>query len=308
MTSAALFSSKPSIEKAYSPTAGLITLTFSTVAIVFLLPVLAGLPVGLGVLAGACFLLSHVMRALRLAVLSMDMLGISGRTAMLAHFATAPIALALPFKTGEVLRLYELSRLGGSLIYAAIVLFVDRMFDTLFLIPLVAFLLWQGSAAPVLVALTALAAFVPLIVITVGPRILTEAQRHVVATHNGRGALNTLKTIDAIRNIVHHAARVSRQQAATLALLSALVWLLEFIVCALLVSVLAGAQFDPFVLLGDRLTTDWWSAAQEPVVLSSIILTVIALLAIWPLVTAFYAVRRAHALTKRTDTSRRAQP
>lgn len=299
MAAMATAQGQTSSQKPYSAFVGLVTLAFAAIAIVVLLPVLTGVPFGTGVLAGILFLLSHMMRALRLAVLSVDILGISGRTAILAHFATAPIALALPFKTGELLRLYELSRLGGSLFYAAIVLIVDRMYDALFLVPLVGLLIWQGTVAPALVILTALAAFVPLVVITFGPRILTEAQRYVVATHNGRGVLQTLKSINAVRQLVLRAARVSRQQAAILALLSALVWLLEFAVCALLVSALAQAQFDPFVLLGDRLTSDWWSAAEEPVVMTTIILTVIAMLATWPLVTAFYAVRRAKALSKR---------
>ena len=145
---------------------------------------LAQLPAATIWLAALIYLASHVLRALRFALLSMDMLGISGRTAALMHFATAPFALVLPFKSGELLRLHQLWQLGGTAIYAVIVLLIDRMYDSLFLIPILLILLMQSSAPPVLTLLTILAAFIPLVVVVIGPKLLSEVQRYVLVHHN----------------------------------------------------------------------------------------------------------------------------
>lgn len=266
---------------------------FALIAVVALLPLARSIPLQSALLAGALYVLSHLLRAFRLALLSVDMLGVSGRTTVLMHLSTAPLSLALPLKIGELTRLYELWRLSGTFVYSVVVLLVDRMYDSLFLVPLMAVLLLNGGAAPALIVLTCVAAFVPLAVIVVGPRLMTEVQRYVVAHHNDRMTLDALRVIDTVRRIVIHAAGVARQQAPTLAVLSALIWLLEILVCMILIGAVAGATGGPFDLLGARLTSAWWTAGADHVIEAVVALTLIATLLPWPLAAALY-VRRRH--------------
>jgi hypothetical protein len=268
---------------------------FALIASLALVPLTAPLPIWSALAAGVLYLLSHLMRAFRLAILSVDMLGVSGRTTVLMHFATAPISLALPLKLGELTRLYELWRLSGTLVYSVVVLLVDRMYDSLFLVPLLVILLVQNDAAPALIVLTSVAAFVPLAVIVVGPRLMTEVQRYVVAYHNDTGTLRTLRGIDAVRRVVIHAAGVARQQAPTLVVLSLLIWLLEVLVCLILVTAVGGAMGGTFDLLGSRLTETWWTEGSDILIRAVIALTLIATLLPWPIAIALYFVRRMQA-------------
>lgn len=258
-------------------------------AIVLLLPLLGDLPVIAALLAGLIYLGSHVLRALRLSLLSMDMLGISGRTAALMHFVTAPLALILPFKTGELLRLHQLWRLSGTVIYALIVLLIDRMYDSLFLVPVLLVLLAQGGAPPALTLLTLLAATLPLMIVVVGPKLLTEIQRYVLVNHNNPRTLGVLRQIDALRILVARAADVARRRAPELSLLSFLIWLSEFLVCLILVNAFAGRALE---LLGARLVAPWWSLGADPVAGPALALATIVLLLPWPLMVFFYLGRR----------------
>jgi hypothetical protein len=272
---------------------------FALVACLALLPLTGVLPVWSALAAGLLYLLSHLLRAFRLAILSVDMLGVSGRTTVLMHFVTAPFSLALPLKLGELFRLYELWRLSGTLVYSVVALLVDRMYDSLFLVPLLVILLMQNDASAALIVLTCVAAFVPLAVIVVGPRLMTEVQRYVVRHHNDAGTLRMLKGIDAVRRVVTHAAGVARQQAPTLVVLSLLIWLLEVLVCLIIVGAIGGAAGEAFGLLGNRLTETWWTEAADPLIRAVIALTLIATLLPWPLAIAFYYCRRLRATASR---------
>lgn len=272
---------------------------FVLLALIALLPLLSSLPLLSALLAGFLYVVSHLLRAFRLGILSMDMLGVSGRTAVLMHLSTVPISLALPLKLGELTRLYELWRLSGTFVYSAVVLLVDRMYDSLFLFPLLAFLLVQGNAAPALIALTSVAAFVPLAVIVVGPHMMTEVQRYVVIHHNGAATTARLRVIDLIRRIVTHAAGVAREQAPTLVVLSVLIWLLELMVCATLITAVTGTANGMFDLLGGRLTASWWTVDSDPLIQSVIALTLVATLLPWPIAIFYYLGRRMLAISPR---------
>lgn len=269
---------------------------FVLVAVIALLPLTSSLPLLSALLAGILYVTSHLLRAFRLGILSMDMLGVSGRTTVLMHLSTAPISLALPLKLGELTRLYELWRLSGMFVYSAVVLLVDRMYDSLFLFPLLAFLLMQGNAAPALIVLTSVAAFVPLAVIAFGPHMMTEVQRYVVAHHNDAETTARLRVIDMIRRIVTHAAGVAREQAPTLVVLSVLIWLLELMVCTILINAVTGTAGGTFDLLGARLTAVWWTAGSDPLIQSVIALTLIATLLPWPFAIFYYLARRPLAI------------
>jgi len=275
------------------------------VAAVVLAPMVASIPVASALLAAVLYFFSHLLRAFRLAFLSVDLLGISGRTTVLMHFATAPISLALPFKLGELVRLHELWRLSGTLLYSIVALLVDRMYDALFLVPFLVILLMQGNAAPSVIVLTSVAAFIPLIAIVVGPRLLTEVQRYVVANHDGAGTLGALHVIDQMRRVTTHAAGVARQQAPTLAVLSAMIWMLEVLVCLIVITAITGAFDGTFDLLGQRLAATWWTSGTDSLIPAIFALTLLTTLATWPFVIGLYIARRFGTFTESSQNTHR---
>ncbi|MEO0678806.1 MAG: hypothetical protein AAF192_00160 [Pseudomonadota bacterium] len=248
--------------------------------------------------AGLLYLTSHGLRAVRLALLSIDLLGVSGRTAALMHLATAPIALVLPFKSGELLRLHELWRLSGAAVYAAAMLLIDRMFDAIFLVPLLVILLSLDSAPAMLAAFTLFAAVVPLTIVVVGPRILTELQHYIVATHNNPRVLEVLRHIDAVRVVVTHAAHVAGKRAPELCVISFLVWSCELLACLMLVNGTAAGVFaemaEAFDLLGSRLSASWWNMGDDPLLRAALAVSTVVVMLPWPVVAMVYLARRRH--------------
>jgi hypothetical protein len=260
-------------------------------------PSAGGTSIGVAILAISVYLMSHALRAARIAMLSAEMLGTSGRTAAAMHFTTAPFVLSLPFKLGELARLFALWRMSRDAVFAVIVLLIDRMYDSLFLLPALAFLLWHGDAPTLLVVLTLFAAVIPLTVIVLGPKVLTEIQRYVVISHQGPSALKLLGRINATRALVVKAVKVPRRQAAELCVISFLIWMCEYMFCL----VLFGSGFGAMDLLGLRLVGSWWSAQpMDPLLLISLSLTIIALLLPWPLLAVVF-LKRLRRMPKMTS-------
>ena len=82
------------------------------------------------------YLLSHVARATRLAMISGQLLGVSLRTAALVHLFVAPWSIILPFKLDELLRWRELARISGHISRALIACLIDRTADGIVLLGL----------------------------------------------------------------------------------------------------------------------------------------------------------------------------
>lgn len=260
------------------------------VAMVFL-PLAGAVSTTAALSAGLLYILSHSLRAIRLAVLSVEMLGVSARTAATLHFATAPFSLVLPLKSGELIRFYALWKASGNAVNAIIVLLIDRMYDSIFLAPMLLLLMIEGGAPTQLVVFTLLAATVPLTVVVVGPKLLREVQRYVVVSHNNLLALDALRSIDATRRLVSSAARVSRRQASELAVTSLMIWLCELLACVILVASAVGTSDGTLEFLGTRLAMSWWSGDVDPLVTTAFAIMTITLLLPWPVTAALYFAR-----------------
>ncbi len=244
--------------------------------------------------AGLLYLISHALRAMRLASLSVDLLGTSARSTAALHFMTAPFALLMPLKSGELVRLFALWKMSGNAVYSIVVLLIDRMYDSLFLFPILILLTMQGGAPTTLVIFTLMVATIPLAVVVIGPKLLTELQRYVVASQNSPVTLETLARIDAIRRLVTHAAEVARRQAPHLCLVSFLIWLCELLVCVILVNGAVAVLGSALDLLGARLITSWASDNIGTLITTALTITLTAQLLPWPAMVMVYLDRLKH--------------
>lgn len=244
-------------------------------------PALTGVPLVSAGLAGLLYLSAHILRAIRLAMLSVEMIGVTARTAVALHFVSAPVSLFMPFKLGELIRLWGLWRVSGKNAFAIVVLLIDRMYDSLFLLPLLAAMFALALPIPLsLVVLTVLAGALPLAVIVLGPKTLESVQRYVLANHNYARVDDVLRQIDSARRIVSDAASVTKKQALELSVISLLIWLSEFLFCLLL----ARGFLSALELLGGRLVTSWWSTSgADPILGTALSIMTLMLLAPWPM-------------------------
>lgn len=171
---------------------------------------LAGRPFVALALAGTVYLGSHCVRALRLAVMASRLLGISVRSSALLHLVTAPGAMIIPFKLGELLRLHQLWYLGRSFPGGLIILLLERFFDGLMILVLLGIVYAYhgplGQMPMLLLAVTSLAILAGLVVFVLGPEIFHALQHYVVLNHRNPKSLRYLGQLDSLRQITTRGA------------------------------------------------------------------------------------------------------
>jgi len=195
-------------------------------------------------LAGAIYLGSHCVRAVRLAVMASRLLGISGRSSGLLHLVTSPSTMIIPFKLGEIFRLHQLWYLGRSFPGALIIILLERFFDGLMILVLLGIVYaYHGpleTGPLLLLAVTSLAVLAGLVVFVLGPGILRAIQHYVVLNHRNPKSLRHLGQLDGLRQITTRGADLFRAQGAVLLVLSLLIWGLEALAATVLVFTYAG--------------------------------------------------------------------
>ena len=194
--------------------------------------------------AGILYIIAHLMRAFRLAVIAMPLLGASFRTVVLLHLFVAPWSLILPLKTDELIRLGELARTARSWSRPIMVLLIDRSMDGVVLIGMALLLLADGGwnlAAPAGV----LGACLSLLVLAffILPVLLEQVQRHVFMNHYGDLAPTVLALVSKARATLEASRQTISAAAAFLILATLGIWSMELIAVAAIMGVL-----DPVTL------------------------------------------------------------
>lgn len=153
------------------------------------------------ILCAGCYLLSHVVRAARLAVVSGQMLGVSLRSAALAHLFVAPWSIILPFKLDEVLRWRELVRLGHHPVRALIVCLIDRTADGIVLLSLLVALFERGNIGTdrVVVMLLGVAIGLSVVCFILAPSMLEMLQQYLFENNFGVHSVRLLELVHHVR-------------------------------------------------------------------------------------------------------------
>ncbi|MEM9267317.1 MAG: lysylphosphatidylglycerol synthase domain-containing protein [Pseudomonadota bacterium] len=245
--------------------------------------------------AGGLYLASHGVRALRLAMLAVPTLGVSARSSALLHLTTAPIAFLLPLKLGELARLHELWRTGTNLMVAVLLLLLERVFDAVILLALIAALALAGGglASPVLVWVSGTIVLVAAIAFVLGPSAAGATQAYMVRHHRHPALKQLLPGLDLLRRATRIGAEQMRGQGAQILVLTALIWALEVAAALVLARSTLG---EATALVLSRTTLDWAALmgwVEDPRVASLAAVSVLSLALIWPVAVWFYVPRRA---------------
>ncbi len=209
-------------------------------AVVFLLPTYAWAawsleptvpPPFLAGLAGlVLYLGAHALRIVRMVVLLGDR-GPSLRAIAAAHALTAPIGGQLPFKLGEGVRLVALGRAAGGLSDGVKAIWMERVFDAVLLATAAFATMGLRPSARQdawLVGIAAVALIVAtLVVVRTVPEALRNAKAFLIRRYTTDWSLVALRTLDAVGAWLADARRMVEGRAATLALLTLGLWVLE---------------------------------------------------------------------------------
>ena len=147
-------------------------------------------------LAVVIYLFSHLCRVVRLAFLTLDH-NVKFRQLFRLHFHTAAVSRMLPFKLGELNRIYILSSLFDKQQTAIMVVWMERLFDSLVIALFLLFLAfaYSGSVMSYLTIISILGFFVILsfIMFFVLPETLNSIRRVLIMRYNKPWILNVLK-------------------------------------------------------------------------------------------------------------------
>jgi hypothetical protein len=180
------------------------------------------------------------------------------------HFHTAALSRMLPFKLGELNRIYILGSLFDRPRNAIMVVWIERLFDSLVI---TFFLLFLAFAYPVSVIsyftiVSILTFFIVLSFITffVLPETLNSIRRVLIMRYNKPWILNVLKFVSSTEQFVKLAPPILKRKIITLTLLSIAVWASE--ICALGVLISGSNSLDKLTLaissLPSRLTNEFY--------------------------------------------------
>ncbi|MBB4199233.1 hypothetical protein GGD83_003047 [Rhodoblastus sphagnicola] len=202
--------------------------------------------------AGAFYLLSHVLRALRLALIAAGVAPLRLRQLLALHFHAAPASLVLPFKLGDAYLIAALTLLSGDPGKAFLIALVQRVFDAIALIVFTIGLsaLGVGFPEPFRLTLTILALVIGAgfaLVFIAGPGLLA-LQDYVFTHHLSRDARFVLRILCSLRQAVELARGCAARNFAALLAFSLAVWLAEAATVASLAPALSLPKLaDDFV-------------------------------------------------------------
>lgn len=192
--------------------------------------------------AAAVYALGHLVRGLRLAILLNDPLA-GVRRVMAAHLLTSGLSLLLPFRLGDLVRMRVTGVLVGSTTRGVVAIVLERLLDVgvVLGISIVAAATVSGTAyllTPLLV-LTGLFVVATIAAVTVVPDYLQAMSLYLVRRPSVPGGARLVASMERVMIVLEEAPRLMQRRTPTLVVLTALVWLAEFVALRLAVPVLA---------------------------------------------------------------------
>lgn len=181
------------------------------------------------------YLMAHLVRAVRLGVLIGNA---SLRHLLVLYFYCAACSTLIPFKLGELARVNEVSRWMNSYWKGILVVWIERLFDVLMLSALMVFVLSTGnseSLGRLGSLLWLIAAFVSasIFFFLILPEQLYALNLHVIRKYRGTKAINILRVIDSLYELLQQARPMMAGRLVTLTVLTLVIWGLELQALAL---------------------------------------------------------------------------
>lgn len=241
------------------------------------------------VLAVVSYGLSHVVRALRLALVAASILPLRVRVLFLLHFHSAVMSVALPFKLGELYRLHELAVLSGDWGRALMAMLVERAFDAIVLLLLCVGLALAGPGIlptdmRIVAVVLGVALGIALFVFFVADPQLAALQAYVFTHHISPQARMTLMAISSFRQAIAVARRCVQGNFLLLLLTTAAIWACEAVTLAAIIPA-SGREVGSVLIDNVSLALSSQGALlQQPYGL----VVVGLLFLLWPAVTFFY--------------------
>ncbi len=246
--------------------------------------------------AAALYGVSHILRAIRLALLAAPALGMPIRTVALLHFHTAPVSFIVPFKLGELYRWQQLAWLSRDPIGSLVILLLERTLDAVVLLFVLAMLVVVGGRLPphteLLSALLTLATLLGLFAVFIAPGCLEAMQLYILRHHSAPRARRVLRIVDSTRIMAAGANERLRGNIILLFFLSAAIWALESGMLFVLAERL-NRETGGFLTSLLTITLSPQAAEGPAMAITNLyaLVCLATLLLVWPAATVLYVMR-----------------
>lgn len=188
-------------------------------------------------LAAGCYALGHLFRIVRLALL-VGNARLSLRQLAAFHLFTAGVGLGTPWRLGDLYRAIELGNITGRITTGFTYVWIERLFDAAFLLPVVAILLTFAlaggqadslSAYGGLIIFTLVFVVVSILLVALLPDNLRRVGTYLIRRHEANWTISALRGIDEMRVVMRGIPHHLRGRMGSLAALSLLIWLFEIL-------------------------------------------------------------------------------
>ena len=176
------------------------------------------------------YLFSHLLRSFRIAVL-LNRQDLSLKKIIEKQFYTNGINLIIPFRLGEIYRMYSFNEIIENYQTSVITFITERALDF--------FILFIGLIATILIARVDMASLntplifafifvlVALFIYYVLPENIRSLNLFIARRYNTRNTLRILAFTGKFYNIITELKNILRQKVATLMVLTAIIWIFE---------------------------------------------------------------------------------
>lgn len=185
------------------------------------------------VIGGCLYLASHVVRMSRLWLL------IGGgrlRELLRLYWYTTAVSLAMPFKSGELIRILEIGWSTKGARFGLVVVWVERAFDAALLSIVAIGLAYSArDARPFLVPLIGVMLLflaLSLIFLWAVPENLARINLHIMRVYSGRRAVKLLRGVGYLKTFSEDARKILQGRLMTFGILTLLVWTFELFAIA----------------------------------------------------------------------------
>lgn len=163
---------------------------------------------------------------------------------VLLFFKTAPVSILLPFKLGDVYRMYCYGYYIRDYIRSTVTVLLDRFVDTLALLTVIAFVFFHhGESSPLFLSLLILFLVFLLTLYFAFPTFYAYWNKYLIECEAHRYTIVMLECLASFKNVYQSIRSVIKGRFLTLYFLSLIAWLAE-LGCMSVVMIASGLSLD----------------------------------------------------------------
>ena len=231
----------------------------------------------------ATVVIVHFLKAFRL-YLALYGAGLSASSYAKIYCKVTPVSILLPFKLGELFRMYCYGYQINNILKGIITVLLDRFMDTIALVTMI-IAMWLYSGQPIIPLVYLLVVFIvaALVIFIVFPGLYSYWKKYLLRAKATPHKIAVLHFLDKTNLVYEEIANVSRGRGIILYVLSLLAWIVEIGSVVIMSKINDAGALTPKI---SEYLRSALSGAQSPELKQFILISVILMIVIYLLVKA----------------------